>query len=91
METQANATHPALTNFDPANYIWCKDPDRLYDIFANGDGYFVYPGPAGPIPSVRLEAIRDGLEARRGPGAFNSLLRAEAAVVVGPLLGERRR
>merc|ERR1719409_92367 len=58
----ANATHPALTNFDPANYIWCKDPDRLYDIFANGDGYFVYPGPAGPIPSVRLEAIRDGLE-----------------------------
>lgn len=32
----------------------------------NGDGYLVYPGTkygyAGPIPTIRLEAIRDGLE-----------------------------
>ena len=27
-----------------------------------GDGYFIYPGPKGPIGSIRLEAIRDGLE-----------------------------
>lgn len=27
-----------------------------------GDGYFIYPGPKGPVNSIRLEAIRDGLE-----------------------------
>ena len=27
-----------------------------------GDGQFIYPGPKGPIGSIRLEAIRDGLE-----------------------------
>lgn len=29
---------------------------------SNGDGILVYPGPHGPLPSVRLEIIRDGLE-----------------------------
>ena len=28
----------------------------------NGDGAFLYPGPDGPLPSIRLEAMRDGLE-----------------------------
>jgi hypothetical protein len=29
----------------------------------NGDGYLLYPGPDGaPYPSIRLEALRDGLE-----------------------------
>lgn len=32
------------------------------DIFANGDGYFTYPGTQGPLGTVRLAAIRDGLE-----------------------------
>lgn len=27
-----------------------------------GDGFFIYPGPKGPIGSIRLEAMRDGLE-----------------------------
>ncbi|MEQ7010947.1 DUF4091 domain-containing protein [Actinopolymorpha sp. B17G11] len=27
-----------------------------------GDGALLYPGPDGPIPSIRLENIRDGLE-----------------------------
>jgi hypothetical protein len=27
-----------------------------------GDGALLYPGPEGPIPSIRLENIRDGLE-----------------------------
>ncbi len=27
-----------------------------------GDGYFIYPGLKGPLGSIRLEAIRDGLE-----------------------------
>eukprot|EP00928_Gymnodinium_smaydae_P070677 TRINITY_DN54467_c0_g1_i1.p1 TRINITY_DN54467_c0_g1~~TRINITY_DN54467_c0_g1_i1.p1 ORF type:complete len:614 (-),score=57.92 TRINITY_DN54467_c0_g1_i1:179-2020(-) len=54
-----NDTHPALVSFDPANYIWCPD---INDIFANGDGYFVYPGLSGAISTQRLEVIRDGLE-----------------------------
>lgn len=29
---------------------------------ANGDGMLVYPGPGGPQASIRLEAIREGLE-----------------------------
>jgi len=28
----------------------------------NGDGYFIYPGPDGPLPSLRLEVMRDGVE-----------------------------
>ena len=48
----------ARTNFDPANYIWYPDTN----IFANGDGYFIYPGPDGPIPTVRLHNFRDGFE-----------------------------
>ena len=46
------------TDFDPANYIWYPRTD----IFANGDGNFVYPGEDGPVPSVRLHNLRDGFE-----------------------------
>ncbi|RKY73536.1 MAG: hypothetical protein DRQ14_03995, partial [Candidatus Latescibacterota bacterium] len=28
----------------------------------NGDGSLFYPGPEGPVPSVRSELIRDGIE-----------------------------
>jgi hypothetical protein len=28
----------------------------------NGDGYFLYPGPRGPLTSLRFEAMRDGVE-----------------------------
>ena len=48
----------ARTDFDPANFIWYPDTS----IFANGDGYFIYPGPDGPIPTVRLHNFRDGFE-----------------------------
>ncbi|GEM_PF-4330626 len=27
-----------------------------------GDGYFIYPGPNGPLPSLRLQAMLDGIE-----------------------------
>ncbi|MBI2421740.1 MAG: DUF4091 domain-containing protein [Candidatus Hydrogenedentes bacterium] len=37
--------------------------DSLLDATpVNGDGLLVYPGPEGPIPSIRWEIIRDGLE-----------------------------
>lgn len=29
---------------------------------ANGDGFLVYPGPSGPVNSIRWEVIRDGIE-----------------------------
>ena len=48
------------TNFNPANYIW--EP-KFYDIFANGDGQYLYPCEDGkPCTSIRLSNIRDGLE-----------------------------
>ncbi len=30
--------------------------------FTVGDGQYVYPGPDGPVGTIRMEAIRDGLE-----------------------------
>ena len=48
-----------FTDFPPANYIW--EP-KFYDIFANGDGNYLYPCESGPCPSIRLSNIRDGLE-----------------------------
>ena len=48
----------ARTDFDPSNYIWYPRTD----IFANGDGNFAYPGAHGPIPTMRLHNLRDGLE-----------------------------
>jgi len=29
---------------------------------ANGDGFLVYPGPQGPVNSIRWEIIRDGID-----------------------------
>jgi len=71
--------------WDPANFIWMP---RL-DIFANGDGSFVMPGPDGPVSSIRYETIRDGLEdiellklaAAVDPSSVAALA---AAVVRGP-------
>lgn len=47
-----------LTNWDPANYVWSPRTD----IFANGDGQFIYPGPTGPVVSARLLNMRDAVE-----------------------------
>eukprot|EP00928_Gymnodinium_smaydae_P028478 TRINITY_DN21709_c0_g1_i1.p1 TRINITY_DN21709_c0_g1~~TRINITY_DN21709_c0_g1_i1.p1 ORF type:complete len:613 (-),score=49.12 TRINITY_DN21709_c0_g1_i1:124-1962(-) len=49
----------AFTDFPPANYIWQPE---YYDIFANGDGQYLYPCEHGPCSTIRLSAIRDGLE-----------------------------
>ena len=65
-DPRSNYSHLAYTDFPPANYIWQPQYD---DIFANGDGQYVYPcehagaaGTGGPCATVRLAAIRDGLE-----------------------------
>ena len=50
---------------------WCvnyvPDGDDPYDTVVdttpvNGDGMLVYPGPDGPVSSIRWEIIRDGIE-----------------------------
>ena len=37
---------------DPMNTKWQQ----------NGNGSLYYPGPNGPVPSLRLEVLRDGME-----------------------------
>lgn len=44
----------------------------------SGDGSLFYPGPDGPIPSIRLENIRDGLE------DYNLLDSLRAAIADAP-------
>jgi hypothetical protein len=36
--------------------------DQLDITPTNGDGFLLYPGPNGPVSSIRLEVIRDGIE-----------------------------
>jgi hypothetical protein len=52
-------------------HYWCvnyceKDRDPYADQVdvtpVNGDGFLVYPGPNGPVNSIRWEIIRDGIE-----------------------------
>ena len=69
----------ARTDFDPANYIWLPRTD----IFANGDGNFVYPGATGPVASVRLMNLRDGFEDAE---LFRKLSVSVAGLVVDPLV-----
>ena len=45
--------------------FWEGDPLANPSAFApeqNGDGILYYPGPDGPVPSIRLEVLRDGME-----------------------------
>ncbi len=39
----------------------------------NGDGQLIYPGPNGPLSSIRLECIRDGIEDYEDPYLLNEL------------------
>ena len=45
-----------ITEWDPAS---CPNSKGKW---ANGDGNLIYPGPDGPLSTIRLENIRDGLE-----------------------------
>jgi len=68
----------------------------------NGDGLIFYPGPDGPVPTIRMKCIRDGLEdyeylwllktavadvkAGKRKASPDWLKRAEAALAVDPSL-----
>lgn len=42
---------------------WPEGPWNAYTFDDyNGDGQLIYPGPNGPLSSIRLECIRDGIE-----------------------------
>ena len=71
----------AQTDFDPGNYIWYPRTD----IFANGDGNFVYPGADGPIPTVRLHNLRDEFEDAE---TFRKLPLGKVSPIVEPLVRE---
>ena len=45
--------------WDPGRDPW-RDPADITP--ANGDGSLLYPGPSGPVSSIRWETIRDGIE-----------------------------
>jgi len=49
-------SHGPYTDWDPAS---CENSKKKW---ANGDGNLIYPGPDGPLASLRLANIRDGLE-----------------------------
>ena len=56
--------YPYGHHIKPAN-VW-EDATRWTGGVSNGDGFLLYPGVDygvyGPLPSMRLESIRDGLE-----------------------------
>ncbi len=79
----------------PAEKRWPQAPWN--DGGRKGDGYFLYPGPRGPLTGLRFEIMRDGVEdydalrmlqdlvTRKGPQAPEALRqRATAALTVGP-------
>ena len=79
----------------PAERRWPAVPWE--DRGRNGDGYFLYPGPDGPLTSLRFEIMRDGVEDydalrmlqalvdEKGDDASPGLLaRAGAALMIGP-------
>jgi len=41
---------------------WPNEPWLTSSWLWNGDGYMVYPGKNGPLPSIRLECLMDGIE-----------------------------
>ena len=50
-KTIGRINNTALTDFSPATFH-----------SANGDGSFTYPGPEGPVGTIRLANIADGIE-----------------------------
>ena len=64
-----------------------------FDSIGTGESVLLYPGPAGPLPSARLEQIRDGIEdwaifdavrRTRGAGAVRGILGREGLFSASP-------
>ena len=96
-KTMGQLDGTARTDFDPANYIWYPRTD----IFANGDGNFLYPGEDGPIATVRLHNLRDGFEdaemfrqivpSDKVTEIVTPLVRSATDFTLDPLLFEKQR
>nr|WP_261800519.1 DUF4091 domain-containing protein [Paenibacillus sp. PAMC21692] len=59
------------------------DPFRVTDeghAFPSGDAFLVYPGPDGPIESIRLEVLFEELQDLRALQSLESLIGREATV-----------
>jgi hypothetical protein len=68
---------------------WTQPAD---DTPANGNGVLLYPSPNGPLPSIRLAAVRDGIEDFAYLKRLARLLaRAEDQKVTGPAVDEALR
>lgn len=83
------------------------DPWRItpYWSGSSGDGALLYPGNRGPLPSIRLEVIRDGMEdydylailakcikaCEKMPEKSDLVQRAKAALSLNDLYGDLRR
>ncbi|MFB3890631.1 MAG: glycoside hydrolase domain-containing protein [Phycisphaerae bacterium] len=81
------------TNWQAKGDKWPKIPWKA-NAFGryNGDGYLVYPGPDGPLSSIRFEAFRDGLEDYEYLWTLNDLVtKAEAAKKAGPAVDAARK
>ena len=57
----------------------------------NGDGLLIYPGKNGPLSSVRLECIRDGIEDYECFYALNELVKEAEESGVNPKLAAKAR
>ena len=89
--------------------FWNGDPrvnPASFQPDQNGNGFLFYPGPDGPVPSIRLEMLRDGIEdyeylarlqelieaAKGRAGADASVIeQAQRLVAIDPVLVESMR
>ncbi len=73
----------------PAAKKWPNVP--WHDAGWNGDGYLLYPGPDGPLTSLRLEIVRDGVEDYDALRLLADLLRRHGDRVPAALRDRARR
>ncbi|MBI3923892.1 MAG: DUF4091 domain-containing protein, partial [Armatimonadetes bacterium] len=72
-------------------------PDRKWpgvpwnDGSRNGDGYFLYPGPEGPLTSLRFEIMRDGVEDYDALRLLEELVRRKTGRAPAALLNRARQ
>lgn len=57
----------------------------------DGDGYFLYPGPDGPLTSLRFEIMRDGVEDYDALRMLDELVRTGGGTRSPALLARARR